>query len=150
MSSKTRKGENAKTLSDMALSQSRVKTILRTVPYEEAFHFYEDLDKPTGQLANSLIDLRDKIKGAKSDQARTSLLFHLKRGDFSNWIKDIVRDSVLAEHIREIDPDRPASGRKLRLAVETRVNQLRDMLQRHTVIPEDDIVSLSLKATHSR
>jgi hypothetical protein len=143
---KRKKKEKDKTYSNTVLSQPRVKTILRTVPHEAAFHFYEDLGKPTGQLATSLLDFRDKIKGAKSEHARASVLFHLKRGDFSNWIREVIRDPELAKHIREINHDSPSFGMKLCAAVETRINQLKDMVRRHTIVPEDSVVVHSLAA----
>jgi len=146
MLSKRRKKEKANTYRNTVLSQPRVKTILRTVPHDAAFHFYEDLGKPTGQLATSLLDFCEKIKGAKSEQARASMLFHLKRGDFSNWIRDVIKDPELAEHIREIDHDSSRSGTKLSAALEARINQLKEIVRRHTMVPEDSVVAHSLRA----
>ena len=144
MFSKRKKKAKAKEYFNTVLSQPRVKTILRTIPHERAFHFYEDFGKPTGQTATSLLDFRDKIKGAKSEQARSSTLFHLKRGDFSNWIRDVIRDPELAEHIKEINYDSPRFRTKLSAVLEARINQLRETVQRHTIVPEDSVVAHTL------
>ena len=146
MFSKRKKKAKAKAYFNTAMSQPRVKTILRTVPQEVAFHFYEDLGKPTGQIATSLLDFRDKIKGAKSEQARASTLFHMKRGDFSSWIRDVIKDPELAEHIREIDHDSPRFRTKLSSTLEARINQLKETARKHTIVPEDPVVAHPLRA----
>ena len=57
---------------------------LRTLNNEEAFYFYENINKPTGQSARSLNEFLEKIKSVKLE----SLVFHLERNDFKNWIKN--------------------------------------------------------------
>jgi len=71
---------------NVKLSQSEVEGILRTVPRDEAFYFYEEVGKPVGYIATSLVDFRDKINAVRW----SSLVFHLKRKDFENWISEII------------------------------------------------------------
>ncbi len=96
--------------------------ILRTVRDEEAFYFYEALGKPTGESARSLSEYLEKIKSVKLE----SLLFHLQRKDFQNWIKKTLGDSKLA---RKMDGIRPAYDDDLRTkihaVVENRIKELR-------------------------
>ncbi len=72
--------------------------ILRTVKDEEAFYFYEDVGKPTGENAKSLTDFLEKIKSVKLE----SLRFHLQRQDFQNWVKQTLGDSKLARRMEKI------------------------------------------------
>jgi hypothetical protein len=71
---------------------------LRTLNNEEAFHFYEAIDKPTGLNARNLQEFLDKIKTVKLE----SLVFHLERNDFKNWIANTLDDPKLAEEIEMI------------------------------------------------
>jgi len=68
---------------------------LRTLNNEEAFYFYENINKPTGQSARSLNEFLEKVKSVKLE----SLVFHLERNDFKNWIKNTLEDPKLAQKI---------------------------------------------------
>jgi hypothetical protein len=73
-------------------------TPLRTVGEQEAFYFYEAVGKPTGEVARNLSDFLDKVKTVKSE----SLVFHLQRMDFPNWVGKTLGDSILAEKLGKI------------------------------------------------
>jgi hypothetical protein len=77
---------------------ARAVRFMRTVGEEEAFFFYETLGKPTGASAKSIYDFLDKAKTISLE----SLVFHLQRGDFQNWIAKILGDSELAENLGKI------------------------------------------------
>jgi len=95
--------------------------ILRTVKDEEAFYFYEDIGKPTGESARSLSDFLEKTKSVKLE----SLLFHIKRKDFQNWIKKTLGDSQLATRIGRIAHTYDEDLRtKIHTAVENRIKEL--------------------------
>ena len=72
--------------------------ILRKVGDREAFYFYEAVGKPTGEVARNLSDFLDKVKTVKSE----SLVFHLQRMDFPNWVGKTLGDSILAEKLGKI------------------------------------------------
>jgi len=63
-----------------------------TVPGEMSFHFYVDVDKPLGFAALTLEEFYRFIKQVVTD----SLEFHLYRGDFENWLRDVCKDLELA------------------------------------------------------
>jgi len=63
------------------------------VSSEMSFSFYVEIDKPMGFTANSMEQFYRLIKQVIVD----SLEFHLYRGDFENWLKDVYKDSELAE-----------------------------------------------------
>jgi hypothetical protein len=97
-------------------------TILRTVEDEEAFYFYEALGKPTGESAKSLSDFLAKIKSAKLE----SLMFHLQREDFQNWVKKTLGDPKLARKLNGIKPSYDDNLRiKIHATVENRIEELR-------------------------
>lgn len=77
---------------------SRAIRTLRTLNNEEAFHFYEAIGKSTGQSAMSLHEFLEKLESVKLE----SLVFHLERKDFKNWIANALEDPELAQKIELI------------------------------------------------
>jgi hypothetical protein len=99
--------------------------ILRTVGDHEAFYFYEALEKPTGEIAKNLPDFLDKVKSAKTE----SIMFHVQRRDFENWIEKTLGDPKLARKLESIsslnnDDIRTSICR----TVENRIEELRQPL----------------------
>lgn len=96
--------------------------ILRTVGDPEAFHFYETVGRPTGETATSLTDFLDKMQSIKSE----SLMFHLQRKDFQNWIREILGDSKLARELGGISSSNSNEARKsIHRTVENRIKELK-------------------------
>jgi predicted transcriptional regulator len=62
------------------------------VSEDKTFSFYVEVDKPLGFSAHSLEEFYRLVKQVCSD----SLDFHLYRGDFDNWLRDVVEDRELA------------------------------------------------------
>lgn len=119
--------------SNARLSQSKIKEILRTVTRDKAFYFYEEIGKPTRYMATSLLDFRNKINTVQS----SSLVFHLRRKDFENWIREIIRDSELAERISKISPSDFDLNKKLYATVDMRIKELREMASTSVIVSED-------------
>ena len=116
--------------------------ILRTVKDEEAFYFYEAIGKPTGESARSLSDFLEKIKSVKLE----SLLFHLQRKDFQNWIKKTLGDSKLALKMDGIPPSYDDDLRtKIHATVENRIKELRDASL--TLLVSEDLAVVSSSST---
>ncbi len=67
--------------------------IFMQAPNELGFNFYVDFGKPLGFTALSIEQFYRFIKQVTID----SLEFHLYRGDFENWLKEVVKDEGLAE-----------------------------------------------------
>jgi hypothetical protein len=68
--------------------------ILRTVSFEEGFHF-STKTVYAGITAISLLDFLGKLKTVNLD----SLFFHYQRGDFQKWITHTLGDTDLADRI---------------------------------------------------
>jgi len=116
------------------LNRDQIARILGTLTQEKAFFFYEDVGKPTGDSAASLTDFCTKINTVPS----AALSFHLKRGDFENWIKNALGDTELANHVAKIRKTKTAwkkeatLRRKLYRVLRDRVVELQD-LWRHAL-----------------
>jgi hypothetical protein len=96
---------------------------LRALGDQEAFYFYEAVGKPTGELARNLSDFLDRIKVVKSE----SLVFHLQRGDFQNWVESTLGDSKLGKQLAKISSSDDDSARmKVCKTVEGRIEELRE------------------------
>jgi predicted transcriptional regulator len=77
------------------------KAILKAitpVPKDTAFHFYTGFGQPTGFSAESLKDFYEIVKRVAAE----ALDFHLYRGDFENWIKNALKDAVLADELANL------------------------------------------------
>ncbi|MBN1245224.1 hypothetical protein JXA31_06485 [Candidatus Bathyarchaeota archaeon] len=77
------------------------KAILKAitpVPKDTAFHFYTAIGQPTGFSAESLKDFYEIVKRVAAE----ALDFHLYRGDFENWIKNALKDVVLADELTNL------------------------------------------------
>ena len=68
--------------------------ILRTVPDERAFYFYNGIDSPAGIKASNLEEFLQTLKKVDA----TSVEFHTGRHDFENWIR-MLGDDKLSEQI---------------------------------------------------
>ena len=65
---------------------------------EDGFHFYKEMGEPLSEVAFDLQDLQEKI----SQVPIASLEFHQERGDFANWIKDVLKENRLAEAFQDV------------------------------------------------
>lgn len=86
--------------------------ITNPVAGDKAFSFYVGVDKPLGFSAQSLEEFYRIIKKVCSD----SLDFHLYRGDFENWISQVIGDNGLADEVAGLKA-KGLNGEELRKAL---------------------------------
>jgi hypothetical protein len=102
---------------------AKSEVVLDAVPREKAFYFFTDIGNYTGKNAVSMKEFSDRVK----DVDEKSLLFHLHRGDFENWISGVLKDEELAMQMRELR-NSGATGKSMRdrlhFAVTRRLDQL--------------------------
>ena len=79
---------------------------LRTVPFENGFHFYTALGNYTGITAINLSEFAAKLKTIPAE----SISFHFQRKDFQKWIQYTLEDATLAERISRIKGEQSAEG----------------------------------------
>jgi hypothetical protein len=97
---------------------------LRTVPHPEAFLFFTDIDKFTGEYALCLDDFYKKLKTIPLE----SIQFHFGRKDFERWIRETLGDKYLAERITRIKSTRTEDLRKkIERVVKRRLNKLKQL-----------------------
>jgi Mn-dependent DtxR family transcriptional regulator len=77
-----------------------------------SFNFYVDVDKPLGFSAQSISEFYRFIKQVTAD----SLEFHLYRGDFENWLREVCQDLELAVTLGNLRADE-LKGEALRNAL---------------------------------
>jgi hypothetical protein len=122
MPSRNKKKSKGRNTQNRGIHIEAVK-VLRTVGDHEAFYFYEAVGKPTGEVARNLSDFVDRVKSVKSE----SLMFHLQRKDFQNWVEKILGDSKLAEELEKISPsDNDDIRAKIHETVENRMRELKE------------------------
>ena len=67
-----------------------------SVPPQSAFYFYRGIGAPTGKSASSLKEFSHQLETVDAE----SIEFHVKRGDFENWVKDMFRNNKLARRLK--------------------------------------------------
>ena len=82
------------------------------VTADVGFNFYVGVDKPLGFSARSLEEFYRLIRQVTSD----ALEFHLYRGDFENWLRDVCKDVELTEAFGALKAD-GLKGEDLRKAL---------------------------------
>jgi hypothetical protein len=110
------------------VDRDKALLITSSVPVEKAFHFFTDLHKPTGTFATSIFEFAEELK--KVDLK--SLEFHMKRNDFSKWLKDVIKDDTLSSEFEKLRSS-GVGGEKLRTtlvgAVDKRCKELANALK---------------------
>lgn len=82
----------------LTVSKDEAVRILSHVAPHKAFHFSTAIGHYTGQAAKSLVEFSDYLKTIDI----RSIEFHLPRGDFENWIKEVLSDVYLSAKIAEL------------------------------------------------
>lgn len=71
----------------------------KEVTSEWGFYFYEGIGKPLYEVAFNPKDLGEKIKKVPV----ASLEFHQKRRDFARWIRDVFKETQLADAVEKVN-----------------------------------------------
>jgi hypothetical protein len=65
------------------ISESKIRNILSTVPHDKGFYFFTDIDRNTGETANSLETFGQKLEVIND----ASVMFHFKEMIFKTGLK---------------------------------------------------------------
>jgi len=108
------------------LSKVDIPGILRTVSFEQGFHFTTEKGGYIGITATGLSDFLRKLETVDVD----SVLFHYPRGDFQKWIQDILGDKELANRMCITQPNRSAEKLRNQLLqiVQKRISELQKQM----------------------
>lgn len=109
----------------LAVSKDVAVRILSHVAPHRAFHFYVAIGHYTGQAAKSLAEFCDFLKTIDV----RSIEFHLPRGDFENWVKEVLSDVYLSAKMAELKK-LGLKGEELRKKIYETVRARHDELSR--------------------
>ena len=98
-------------------SQDTATGVLRVVSVPEAFLFFINAERYTGEFATSLTGLLSKLDRVPLE----SVEFHFQRGDFEKWVGRTLGDEGLATRLRQID--RLTRGEELRVAIKETIRK---------------------------
>jgi hypothetical protein len=100
--------------------------VLRTLPQNEAFYFFEDINRYTGKSASSLAEFCEITKTVD----KKSIIFHFDRQDFVRWAKETLHDPKLAKRINNIKKTK--SEKRLRTQIyKVSKKRLKELNNRH-------------------
>jgi hypothetical protein len=98
-------------------SQDIAAEVLRVVSVPDAFLFFINAEKYTGEFATSLTGLLSKLDRVPLE----SVEFHFQRSDFEKWVGRTLGDEGLANRLRQID--RLTRGVELRGALKEKIRK---------------------------
>jgi hypothetical protein len=103
----------------MVKINDEVKDPLRVVPDAKGFHFHTGVGDYCGVSVNSLEEFADALQYVCSE----AIVFHFERGDFQNWIREVIGDAELAQVIDNIKMcERHLAAESCRNEIVERVN----------------------------
>ena len=114
------------------IDRDKALLITSSVPAEKGFHFFTDIQKPTGTVATSIFDFLEQLKKVDSK----SLEFHLRRNDFQRWLREVIRDDWLAgefEKLRTLNLSADKLRKRLVEITEERCKHLSDAVKHLTI-----------------
>jgi alpha-amylase len=83
----------ARIMQELQKPELTAKRLLRQLPAEKGFTFFTMFARPTKQAVHSL----KEFHAALSIVDIKSIQFHMERGDFARWIRQVVGDEKLAD-----------------------------------------------------
>jgi hypothetical protein len=103
----------------MIKSSNETRDPLRIIPHAKGFHFYTAVGDYCGVSACSLEEFANALQYVCSE----AIVFHFERGDFQNWIRDVIDDNELAKKIDDIKMcERHLAAESCRKEIMERVN----------------------------
>jgi len=91
-------GEYNKEHEELPKLTTHSEPLKKEVARDWGFYFYQDVNKSLFEAAFNLEEFWEKVKKVPV----ASLEFHQKRGDFARWIRDVFKETQLAERIEKI------------------------------------------------
>jgi uncharacterized membrane-anchored protein YjiN (DUF445 family) len=115
------------------------KEVLRSLPQNEQFYFFEDIYDYTGKSARNLAQFCNIINAVNEK----SITFHFERHDFERWIHGTLHDPTLARRInklKKLQTEEKLSEEKVRTLIhQITKNRIKELKNR---LPKNDIKSI--------
>jgi len=115
------------------------KRILRRLPAGMGFTFSYEFARSSGLTVHSLNEFISALKNVDV----SSIQFHVERGDFERWLRQVVGDNKLADDIAKIIVSKKklegeALRKKVLAATERRIKQLKKIAKVSTSLKEKE------------
>ena len=118
----------------MFKSGDKTKNPLRVVPDALSFHFYVAVGDYCGVSVHSL----EEFAGALQYVCSESIVFHFERGDFQNWVREVIGDDELAKKLDDIRKcERHLAAEACRKEIIERVNIRLLQLEANSLLSEE-------------
>jgi alpha-amylase len=115
----------ARILRELEKPEHTAKRLLRRLPAGKGFTFFNDFARPTRLTVHSLSEFCSALDTMDAKAIR----FHMERGDFERWLRQVVGDDKLADNIASIS-EKKLTGEKLRKrvlnAIKRRIRKLHE------------------------
>jgi len=111
-------------MSELEKPELSAKRIMRRLPARVGFTFFNKLGQPTDWTVRSLDEFYSALKGVSFK----SIQFHMRRGDFGHWLRQVVGEEKLADELESISKERLPSNKLREMvlsAVEARIKELK-------------------------
>jgi hypothetical protein len=118
----------------MVKSGNKTRNPLRVVPDALGFHFYMPAGDYCGVSVHSLEEFADALQYVCSE----AIVFHFERGDFQNWVREVMGDDELAKKLNDIKKcDRHLAAEACRKEIIERVNIRLLQLEANRLLSEE-------------
>jgi alpha-amylase len=115
----------ARILVEKEKPELQAKRMLRRLPVGMGFTFSYEFARSSGITVRSLEEFYSTLKRIDA----SSIRFHMERGDFERWLRNVVGENKLADEMAKISGARNKQGEALRkkvlAATEKRIKQLK-------------------------
>jgi alpha-amylase len=124
----------ARILAELEKPELAAKRMLRRLPAGMGFSFSYDFARPSGLTVHSLSEFDSTLKTIDA----SSIRFHVERGDFEGWLRQVVGENKLADEMAKISrTSKKLKGEALRkkvlAATERRIKQLKRIINEGSV-----------------
>lgn len=123
----------ARILQELEKPEHLARRILRRLPAGRGFTFFYEFARPTGLTVHSLTEFYSALEIVDIKSIR----FHMERGDFERWLRQVVVDEKLADQLAEVS-DEELKGERLRNRILRMISQRIKELERITTPQQAD------------
>ncbi len=114
----------ARILVELEKPELAAKRMLRRLPVGKGFTFFYEFARPSGLTVRSIDEFYSTLKTIDI----SSIRFHMERGDFERWIRQVVGDDKLADELISISHKKwrgEVLRKRILVTIERRIKELK-------------------------
>ncbi|UCE57861.1 MAG: glycoside hydrolase family 57 protein [Candidatus Bathyarchaeota archaeon] len=118
----------ARILVELEKPELTAKRMLRRLPIGKGFTFFYEFARPSGLTVHSLEEFYAALKTVDT----SSIRFHIEKGDFERWLRQVVGDIKLSNELTSISKKRlrgKALRKRLLATMERRIKELKGITE---------------------